>query len=78
MTYHNIQNQPRTYKFLFLQIVFYKPDELTGKVIIIVDNLKPAKLMGVESQGMLLAAKKNNKLKIITVDGEIETGAEVS
>ena len=44
----------------------------------IVDNLKPAKLMGLESQGMLLAAKIDGKLKVITVDGEIADGADVS
>ena len=49
-----------------------------GKLIVVVDNLKKSKLMGVESNGMLLAAKINGKLKIITIDGEIEPGAEVS
>ena len=57
---------------------FYNPDELVGKLIVVVDNLKKSKLMGVESNGMLLAAKINGKLKIITIDGEIEPGAEVS
>ena len=57
---------------------FYKPEELVGKLIIVVDNLKKSKLMGIESQGMLLAGKINGKLKIITVDGEIESGAEVN
>lgn len=57
---------------------FYKPDDLVGKLIVVVDNLKKSKLMGVESNGMLLAAKINGKLKIITIDGEIEPGAEVS
>ncbi len=56
----------------------YKPEELIGKLIIVVDNLKPSKLMGVSSEGMLLAAKKNGELKLITVDGEIDPGAEVS
>jgi methionyl-tRNA synthetase len=57
---------------------FYKPEELIGKLVVIVDNLKKSKLMGVESQGMLLAGKINGMLKIITVDGEMESGAEVS
>ena len=57
---------------------FYKPEELVGKLIIVVDNLKKSKLMGIESHGMLLAGKINGKLKIITVDGEIESGAEVN
>jgi methionyl-tRNA synthetase len=49
-----------------------------NKTVVIVDNLKPAKLMGLESQGMLLAAKIDGKLKVVTVDGEISDGADVS
>ena len=56
----------------------YSPEEILGRTVIIVDNLKPAKLMGMESQGMLLAAKKDGKLRIITTDGEFEDGGEVS
>ncbi|AEH50289.1 methionine--tRNA ligase [Pseudothermotoga thermarum] len=57
---------------------YYAPEDLIGKTIIIVANLKPAKLMGIESQGMLLAAKFNDTLRILTVDGEIAPGATVS
>ncbi len=57
---------------------FYTPEELVGKLIIIVANLKPAKLMGIESHGMLLAAKINDSLKLMTVDGTIEPGAKIS
>ncbi|PLV59823.1 methionine--tRNA ligase [Thermotoga sp. KOL6] len=57
---------------------YYKPEELVGKTIIVVANLKPAKLMGIESQGMLLAAKSNDTLRLLTVDGEITPGAKVS
>ncbi len=57
---------------------FYTPEELVGKLIIIVANLKPAKLMGIESHGMLLAAKINDSLKLLTVDGTIEPGAKIS
>lgn len=56
----------------------YSPEDLIGKTIIIVDNLKPVKLMGLTSNGMLLAAKKDGKLKIVTTDGEFEDGGEVS
>jgi len=56
----------------------YSPEELIGKLIIVVANLKPAKLMGIESQGMLLAAKDGGKLKILTVDGSLKPGAKVS
>lgn len=57
---------------------FYQPEELIGKMIIIVANLKPAVIRGVESNGMLLAAKHKKKLKLVTVDGgEFKTGASV-
>ncbi len=57
---------------------YYKPEELVGKLIIVVANLKPRKLFGIESQGMLLAAKKGDKLTLLTVEGEIEPGAKIS
>lgn len=55
----------------------YKPEELIGKRVIVVANLKPAKLMGIESQGMLLAAVKDDKLSIITTLDDIESGTQV-
>jgi len=55
----------------------YKPEELLGKTVIIVANLKPAKIRGVESQGMLLAASNDNQLRLITVDGSLPSGAMV-
>ena len=57
---------------------YYKPDDLIGKLIVIVDNLKPTKLMGIKSEGMLLAAKKGKALTLITVDNEINSGAEIN
>jgi methionyl-tRNA synthetase len=54
---------------------YYEPEQMVGKKIIIVANLKPAKLMGVESQGMLLAAEKGDAVTLLTVDGDIEQGA---
>ncbi|MCD6267940.1 MAG: methionine--tRNA ligase [Thermotogaceae bacterium] len=57
---------------------FYKPEDLVGKLIVVVANLKPAKLMGYESQGMLLAAQFGDDLKLITIDGDITPGAKVS
>ena len=56
----------------------YKPEELVGKLIVIVANLKPRKLFGIESQGMLLAAKIGDKMKLLTVEDEIEPGAKIS
>ncbi|HMP90411.1 MAG TPA: methionine--tRNA ligase [Kiritimatiellia bacterium] len=55
----------------------YAPDEIIGKTVIVVVNLKPAKIRGVESQGMLLAASKGEKLTLVTVDEEISSGAVV-
>ncbi len=55
----------------------YSPEELIGKKVVVVANLKPAKLMGIESQGMLLAAVKDEKLTLITTLGEIESGSQV-
>ncbi|HKZ49578.1 MAG TPA: methionine--tRNA ligase [Candidatus Nanoarchaeia archaeon] len=55
----------------------YKPMELKGKRIVIISNLKPAKIKGVESQGMLLAAEdKSGNVGILRVD-ETEPGADV-
>ena len=48
---------------------FYKAEELVGKTIVIVSNLKPLMLRGNESNGMLLAAKSGDSLKLITVEG---------
>ena len=47
----------------------YRPEELVGKIIIVVANLKPAKIRGIESFGMLLAAKTGDTLKLATIDG---------
>ncbi len=61
----------------------YSPEELVGMKVIIVANLKPAKLMGVTSQGMVLAAKEkdedgNERLVLSTVAGDIATGSRVA
>jgi len=55
----------------------YAPEQLLDKSIVIVANLKPAKLMGVESQGMLLAASAGDVLSVVTPDREIKPGAKV-
>ncbi len=56
----------------------YTPEELIGKSIILVSNLKPAKLCGVESNGMILAATcPENKVKVIFADDEIPAGSEI-
>ena len=55
----------------------YKPEQLVGKKVIIVSNLKPAKLFGNESQGMILAADIENGVRVIEVDPEVPSGAKV-
>ena len=55
----------------------YLPEELVGKKIVVVANLKPAKLRGVESQGMLLAASIGDELTLITPEKDIKEGARV-
>jgi methionyl-tRNA synthetase len=55
----------------------YTPADLIGKKVVIVANLKPAKLMGVESYGMLLATDTDNGLTILTFDREPKTGAKI-
>ncbi len=56
---------------------FYTPEELVGKKIILVSNLKPAKLCGVESCGMILAATCEDDLKVIFVD-DMPAGSKIS
>ena len=60
----------------------YEPEQLIGKKIVVVTNLKPAKLMGVESNGMLLAASfpgqgEEEAISLLTVDRPIDSGARV-
>ena len=54
---------------------FYQPEELVGKHVVLVANLKPVKLRGVMSHGMLLAASKDDALKVVEVD--MPTGSRV-
>jgi len=55
----------------------YKPEDLIGKKIVIVANLKPTKLMGVESQGMLLAAETEDGLTLLSFNKDPITGAKI-
>ncbi len=55
----------------------YKPEELVGKTIILVANLKPTKLMGVESQGMVLSADGADRFVVATFDQEAKIGSKV-
>ncbi len=56
----------------------YSPEEMVGKKVVVVTNLKPVKLRGVMSEGMILAAEDSTgTLKVVSVDGDITHGAEV-
>lgn len=56
----------------------YTPEEFVGKNVVVVTNLKPAKIRGVVSEGMVLASEdENGKLHVVTFDNEISSGLEV-
>lgn len=55
----------------------YSPEDLIGKKVIVVANLKPVKLRGELSQGMILAGEKDGLLTLATVDQKLENGAKV-
>jgi len=56
---------------------FYKPGDLIGKKIIVVANLEPKVLRGLESQGMLLAAEDGEKISLLIPDKAISPGAKI-
>ena len=56
----------------------YKPEEVVGKKVIVVTNLKPVKLRGVESQGMILCASNDQDLDIVTILKDLPNGTKVS
>ncbi|HAY20989.1 methionine--tRNA ligase [Desulfobacca acetoxidans] len=56
----------------------YEPAEIIGRQVIIVANLKPAKLMGIESQGMVLAAKSEGRLLLLSPEKDVIPGSSVS
>ncbi len=56
----------------------YEPEDMVGKQVIIVANLKPAKLMGVKSNGMVLAVKDQGKLLLSAVSDQVTPGSKVS
>jgi len=55
----------------------YSVEEILGKKIVIVANLQPVKLKGIESQGMLLAAVNDNKVVLLTIDKDITEGSKI-
>lgn len=57
----------------------YRPESLVGKLVVIVANLKPARLKGIESQGMILAASDSSgSLAVLTVDGPVGSGSKIT
>ena len=55
----------------------YRPEELIGKLVVVLVNLQPAKFMGVESRGMILAAEKDGRAVLLAPEKEIEAGTRV-
>ncbi len=56
----------------------YEPEELVGKKILMVANLKPRKIFGVESQGMILALSDGERLSLLVPDRDIKEGVRAS
>jgi methionyl-tRNA synthetase len=85
------ENVPRSKKLLKLTVTVagetrtlvagvaehYRPDELVGRKVVIVANLQPATLMGIESNGMVLAASQDGTLALLTTDKDVPGGAKV-
>jgi len=57
---------------------WYSPEDIIGKTVVVVTNLKPRKMMGQLSEAMILCAQNGDSLKMLTVDGESIPGSEVS
>ena len=57
---------------------FYKPEELIGKKVVAVTNLEPATIRGVKSSAMILVAKDDNTLALLTPEKEVKLGSKIS
>jgi len=57
---------------------YFQPENLVGKTIILVANLQPAQIRGIRSEGMLLAAKKDGRLTLLTTLDDLGAGAAIS
>ena len=57
---------------------YYQPEDLVGKQVVVVTNLKPVKLRGVESNGMILCAADKKHLSIVSVDQPMPNGTKIS
>jgi len=57
---------------------FYSPEELINKFVVVVVNLSPKKIMGMDSEGMILAVKDDEDLSLLTINKEIKIGSKIS
>ncbi len=57
---------------------YYTPEELKGKKVVFLANLKPAKIAGIISEGMLLAAVSENIVSLLSIDKDVPNGAKIS
>ncbi len=57
---------------------FYSPEELVGKKILMLANLKPRKIFGIESQGMILALSDGERMSLLVPDRDMEEGSKAS
>ena len=57
---------------------WYTPEEMVGKTVIVAYNLKPAKLAGVISEGMLLCAEDDGNVVLLTTEKEVKSGSDIS
>ncbi len=57
---------------------YYTPEELRGKKVVFLANLKPAKIAGIISEGMLLAAVAGNTVSLLSIDKDVPNGTKIS
>ncbi len=56
---------------------FYSPEDMLGRQLVVINNLAPAKFMGLESEGMLLAVEDENGVSLLKPDREVSIGSKV-
>ena len=74
---HGVARAPSSARVVAGIAEHYAPADLVGKKVVVVANLEPAKLMGVESNGMVLAASADGTLAVLTLDRDLPPGAKV-
>lgn len=57
---------------------YYSPEELKGKKVVFLANLKPAKIAGIISEGMVLAAVAGNTVSLLSIDKDVPNGSKIS